>query len=111
MENESALHRQFREIVADCSFDQTSVEQRTLSASTDMRLVIAVQDTLSAYIGVIASLGEPSEELERRYDNASQRLVEVTINLQFSYGLSDEEMRRAVELTRANITESGMLFD
>lgn len=111
MENESALDRQFREIVADCNFDQTSIEQRMLSASTDMQLVIAVQDTFSAYVAVIANLGEPSEQLDKYYSDAQQRLLEVTINLQYSYGLSDEDMRKTVELTRANIAESGTLFD
>jgi len=111
MENESAIDRQFREIVAECPVDQTTVEQRMLSASVDMRLVIAVQDSLSAYIGLIAHFESPSEVLEKAYDDAAQRLVEVAINLQYSYGLSDEQMCQSVELTRANIAEAGSLFD
>lgn len=110
MENQST-ERQFREIIEHCIFDETSVTQRMLSAAADIRLVIAVQDEFSACIGMMFGEDDALQQHKQNYDNAQARLMEVVVNLQHSYGLTDEEMRGSVELTRTNIMKDGTLSD
>lgn len=113
MEHESPLDREFRALVADCELDGTSTEERILSASEDMRLVLAVYDVLAASFGPFLQFNtqEEREAYEKQHDDAQGQLTEVTINLQYSYNLDDAEMRQAVSLARTTIEKNKLQFD
>ena len=112
MEADPSMIRAFNSLIIEGGLDVHGVEQRVCQLSEDMRLVIAVHDLLSARIMLFFPFdGETTDSYQKQYDDASKALAELSLALQHEYGLNEQNVGRAIELTRCAIEESGLSLD
>jgi|GEM_PF-5824274 len=97
---------QFNGIITANVEVQRSSTQRITEVSVDSRLTVAVRDEFMAHIELLLPFGGELEETYRKhYDDAHNRLLEIAVNLQAEYGLTDEETLHALELARLDIQQ------
>lgn len=106
------MDKAFNEIVTTLEQGLATVEQRIHQASCDERLVVAVFDECSAQIDALFPFGgEPTEVYEARLKDASDRVLEIAVNLQYEYGLDDADMLFALAAARQDIQNNKNICD
>jgi len=110
--SEKSHNARFYEATASMRADLTSAEHRIHLLAVDERLVEAVADELSAEKDLhFPSLNELLEEGRKRHSASLEHVLEVAIQLQFEYGLSEDDALEAIYIARLDLETNGTAPD